>query len=476
MFSSNLAESRTNKIRMPNTDYKTLNEIINYAYSGSIDLNVNNVQNIFSLASLLQIKDIISACCDYMESQMDFQNSIDVYNFSKHHMCTYLINKSKEFINRNFTEIVKTNEFLELNDSSLLADLISNDDLDVPSEEFLLNTIVSWIEHDFSARKAHFEMLFFKCIRFSLLDTVYVKDFLEKNLNLLSSNPKCLELIESYLKMLNSDSELYNQKSLLKKLNEKYEFSLNENKRAGMTKAQYCFILIGGNYELDDGFYVNCFNPFNGEKYFLSRSFLENSKVTSRGYFHIENPGVCVTESNRIFVTGGNLVYHEYKLFNKFKQRIKNRASSNRATSSTSSNAELQDSLLDDSLTDGKETLSKEVYEYDNSHEIWIRKANMLFAKANSALCAMGDKLYSFGGITANQDQFDIVESYDVNENKWSYVCSMPAPFVAGCVVRHEDCFYVLGGRSGVGRFDNCYLFKPDKREWHDLNSMKTGR
>ena len=105
-------------------------------------------------------------------------------------------------------------------------------------------------------------MLFFKCIRFSLLDKVYVKDFLGKNLNLLSSNPKCLELIESYLKMLNSDSELYNQKSLLKQLNEKYEFSLNENKRAGMTQAQYCFILIGGNYELDDGFYVNCFNPF----------------------------------------------------------------------------------------------------------------------------------------------------------------------------------------------------------------------
>jgi N-acetylneuraminic acid mutarotase len=163
-------------------------------------------------------------------------------------------------------------------------------------------------------------------------------------------------------------------------------------------------------------------------------------------------------------------------MFNKFKKRIKSRSSNNKASSSLSSNTELQDSLLDDSLTDGKETLSKEVYEYDNSHDIWIRKANMLFAKANSALCAMGDKLYSFGGVTTNQDQFDIVECYDINENKWSYVCSMPAPFVAGCVVCHGDCFYVLGGRSGVGRFDNCFMFKPEKKEWHELNSMKTGR
>jgi hypothetical protein len=54
----------------------------------------------------------------------------------------------------------------------------------------------------------------------------------------------------------------------------------------------------------------------------------------------------------------------------------------------------------------------------------------------------------------------------------------MPAPFIAGAVVAvpKEEAFYIMGGRSGVGRFNNCYKFKPEKLEWIDINSMNVGR
>jgi hypothetical protein len=86
------------------------------------------------------------------------------------------------------------------------------------------------------------------------------------------------------------------------KLEAKYGISLNFKKRAGMSKAKYCFLLVGGNCDLDDGYYVNCFNPFNGDKYMMSRGFIEKKNFMSNGYFHVENPGVCVTQDNRIFV------------------------------------------------------------------------------------------------------------------------------------------------------------------------------
>ena len=100
----------------------------------------------------------------------------------------------------------------------------------------------------------------------------------------------------------------------------------------------------------------------------------------------------------------------------------------------------------------------------------------MLFAKANFSLCAMNNKIYSFGGITVDQDQLDIVEYYDMDENKWNYGGIMPNKFIAGCVVRHEDVFYVMGGRSGVGKFNNCFVFKPDTAEWTEISKMKIGR
>ena len=99
MFSSNLVENTTNKVILPNTDYSTLTEIINYAYSGTINLNITNVQNIFVVASLFCLKELVQACSDYMLSQLDINNSIDVFCFAKHHMCDELMLKSKEFIN-----------------------------------------------------------------------------------------------------------------------------------------------------------------------------------------------------------------------------------------------------------------------------------------------------------------------------------------------------------------------------------------
>lgn len=91
------------------------------------------------------------------------------------------------------------------------------------------------------------------------------------------------------------------------------------------------------------------------------------------------------------------------------------------------------------------------MYEYDCKQGVWMKRANMLFAKANLSLCAMGERIYSFGGVSSGQIPLDIVEYYDMNENKWVYVGSMPTPFVAGSVVAYEDKFYVLGGRNGVG-------------------------
>lgn len=120
--------------------------------------------------------------------------------------------------------------------------------------------------------------------------------------------------------------------------------------------------------------------------------------------------------------------------------------------------------------------LSKEMFEYDNAQNSWIKKANMLFAKANFSLCQMNNRVYSFGGVSTGQIPLDIVEYYDIGENKWIYVGSMPSPFVAGTVVMYQDKFYILGGRNGVDRHDSCYIFKPDTCEWTEITKMNIGR
>jgi N-acetylneuraminic acid mutarotase len=118
------------------------------------------------------------------------------------------------------------------------------------------------------------------------------------------------------------------------------------------------------------------------------------------------------------------------------------------------------------------------MYEYDTLHDTWIKRNNMLFAKANFSLCSMNDRVYSFGGLSTSQVPLDIVEHFDIAENKWTYFGKMPTPFVAGCVVNQGEHFYVLGGRNGLdlGRHDTCYMFTPSLAEWTEIDRMLVGR
>lgn len=299
MFSSDLLESKTNIVKLDSTDYQTLKDIIDYAYTGTIDLNINNVQNIFTLASLLQVKDLIDACCDYIESQLDASNVIEIYTFSNMHMCEYLSNRSKEFLNRNFVDISDTIEFIEIEDAHLINEILASDEIDTPTEEFLVEKLMKWIFHNYELRKTHFEYLFTSTIRLSLIDSSFLIEFKQSYRDLLEDNPKCLSLVNDYIEFnrMHSINIQENSDKPAQKYSQQISarnnlLKINEKRRAGMTKAQHSFILLGGNCDLDDGFYINCFNPFNGEKYYLSRNYLEKSKLLCKGYFHVENPGI----------------------------------------------------------------------------------------------------------------------------------------------------------------------------------------
>lgn len=132
-----------------------------------------------------------------------------------------------------------------------------------------------------------------------LIEIPRLKEIYKSHYKVFSSSQNCVTRIESYL---NSNDKLKMQTTKI---------------RSGMNKPDYCFLLLGGNCDLDDGFYVNCFNPDNGKKFMISKNFQEKLKFVSKGYFHIENPGCCVTEDGRIFVAGGNWIYHEYKHFSR---------------------------------------------------------------------------------------------------------------------------------------------------------------
>lgn len=216
-----------------------------------------------------------------------------------------------------------------------------------------------------------------------MVDNETLRTFYKENFALISTSLNCINRIENHL---NGSSNKNSQKP-----------------RCGKVP-DHCFLIVGGNCDLDDGVYVNCFSPHLGDKFMMSRDFQEKSKPLRNGYFHVENPGVCVTDrESRVWVAGGNYVYHEYKC-------VRGRGGKEA-----------------DGFQDGEELLSKEVFEFDPKQDTWLKRASMLFAKANFSMCSMDGRIYAFGGITVDQDQLDIVEFYDLAANAWNYAGVMPS-------------------------------------------------
>lgn len=71
-------------------DSQAVNLLIDYAYSGKLDITQANAQNLLATASLLQMTAVKKACAKFMESQLDESNCVGIQSFASVHYCPEL--------------------------------------------------------------------------------------------------------------------------------------------------------------------------------------------------------------------------------------------------------------------------------------------------------------------------------------------------------------------------------------------------
>jgi kelch-like protein 19 len=54
---------------------------------------------------LLQVTNVIDACCVFLERQLDPTNAIGIANFAEQHGCNDLNHKATQFIEQHFTQV-----------------------------------------------------------------------------------------------------------------------------------------------------------------------------------------------------------------------------------------------------------------------------------------------------------------------------------------------------------------------------------
>ncbi|XP_033609735.1 kelch-like protein 2 isoform X2 [Cryptotermes secundus] len=151
MFTSGFIETTQDRIVMHEMEFSALRDIIDFFYTGKIEVTEENVYLIMEIAELLQVSAIRMACSIYLLSTLNTSNCFSAYVHAT--LCSYsdIAHKAFRYILHNFKSVMEEEEFLHVPPETLL-NVLSSMVLDVSNEHQLLKAVVQWCEHDCSQR------------------------------------------------------------------------------------------------------------------------------------------------------------------------------------------------------------------------------------------------------------------------------------------------------------------------------------
>ncbi|XP_028041645.1 actin-binding protein IPP-like isoform X2 [Bombyx mandarina] len=159
MFSVGLEESQKNHVSLPSVPPNILPIIIDFIYSGEILIDKINVQPLLIAADMLQLKELIVGCTEYLKGELHNTNALGIFRFAEAHNCTDLAHEALEHALGNWKHIAHGDELLDLPFQHLIT-ILSSEQLTVDSEAQVLYSALRWLEHDPAARRRHcFEVL-----------------------------------------------------------------------------------------------------------------------------------------------------------------------------------------------------------------------------------------------------------------------------------------------------------------------------
>ncbi|OUC44681.1 putative BTB/POZ domain protein [Trichinella nativa] len=115
LFTTNMKESLSDEVHIGSIDPDILEAIITYCYSGGygfcikgkrehlkfsgvIEVNEMNVENLFQGASMLQVPSVVDRCSELLIEKLHPSNCIGIRSFADRNGCDVLMDAAEKFV------------------------------------------------------------------------------------------------------------------------------------------------------------------------------------------------------------------------------------------------------------------------------------------------------------------------------------------------------------------------------------------
>lgn len=134
--------------------------IVDFSYTGDIIVTDENVIVLLDASTTYEFIEIKKKIMQFLRYSLKI-NPIKAIEFHKL-ACPYNLDELKSLCMKiaafHFKELKESHEFLELEFDTLLQ-IIQNDDLNVPSKEYLHNAVKEWLKKDQGSRNVYISKL-----------------------------------------------------------------------------------------------------------------------------------------------------------------------------------------------------------------------------------------------------------------------------------------------------------------------------
>ena len=411
-LNSDMKESKEGLIRLEDTSKIAIEQLLDYLYTGHVDVTEHNAFDLLKIADFLVIPSLKEVSSKVIIQTLSSSNCLMVYYLAVNYLCIELQEKARDFIYANFTRVIEHEDFLNLTVSEV-EEWISSDEIKVRGEEDVFQAIVKWAEQNGDGEREKFLKLF-RHVRPIYLSRNYVlNDILPHPL--VTNDKACTAFVLDAVKHVSSGSE---------------ECFFAQAPRNCLKTTEDCLVVSGDTETL-------CYVPYENKWYQMADKAKSKFPYSSSAYH------------GKVYINNGAGVDFAIERFDPAVNSWAPLMSySGEMSHFSAAIVYFQGSLY---VIGGRKRgeVANCVHKYNADTNLWLEVAPMNVSR--SSLCAVADKdtIYAIGGKAENQ-MLDVVEKFDSKMNSWCRVASTLEKKALPCGAILNARVFLFGGVFGT--------------------------
>ena len=442
LLQSEMREKDEGVIRFEDISELILADVLEFIYTGSVEINETNAKALIIAAEYLLIEGLKTKSGRFLEQQITSSNCISTLRFAEKYRCEELVANSTKFILDNFASVAESEEFLNQK-AEEVEKWISNDEIRLAAEEDVLRIILNWIEHNKSERKRKFKMLFGQ-VRLVLLSRDSLLTVVTHEL--VRQDSECLTKVLDAIDVVRTASEDIINQSPRKRLE---------------TQA----IVVGG------GEYLLCYLPLLPEKDAwktmsnLTKPQQNLSQYTKMINFH-----------DQLYTFNGCSTQRYDPVFNIW---VTLELGVSHRTEYLDCRGQLYAIHIDDSETTGKTSTVKK---FDVESYSWLSfHSSESGCRFDSCIVAAGNCLYVLGGEAvrnySHPEYVTVAERFDTVGHQWEKIADMQQERGEAFGVAFQGKIFVAGGKDRSRKeLNSCEVYNITTDEWQFIGNLNVPR